>query len=220
MRYVIFDMDGVIVDTEPLYRENSVNFFKSLGIDIPKEVYDLNAGSNLPRSYYTFKEHVPEFNMSYEEYISERGRFASSNRPDVTKVVDKDIYPLLDWLKEKKIRIALASSSPRQNIMAYLDALGIRGDFELIVSGDQFTKTKPDPEIYIFTMGELGADPSDCLVIEDSTYGIAAGKAAGAYVAAKRDDRFGYDQSPADRIIDSLLEVEDIIECNNKEENV
>ncbi len=216
MHYVIFDMDGVIVDTEPLYKENTVEFFKMKGINIPDEVYNLGAGGNMTQGYYTFKELVPDFDMEYEEYMKERRAFAGKDLPDVTKVVDKDIYPLLEWLKERGIHIALASSSPRRNILLYMDRLKIRDYFELIVSGDQFTKTKPDPEIYFFTMKELGADKRDCLIVEDSTYGIEAGKASGAVVAAKRDERFGYDQSQADYIIDRLIQIEDIITENEQ----
>ena len=70
--------------------------------------------------------------------------------------------------------------------------------------------SKPDPEIYIYTMKKMGVEPKDCYVVEDSTFGLQAAESAGAVVICKRDDRFGYDQSGADYYIDRLAEIEDI----------
>lgn len=130
--------------------------------------------------------------------------------------MDKHIYPLLDWLKRRKIHIALASSSPRESIERYLTLLKIREYFELIVSGAEFKNSKPDPEIYRYTIKKLHATAAECLVVEDSIYGIIAAKQAGAVVAAKKDERFGQDQSGADYMVDDLLQIEGIIEGENQ----
>ena len=80
----------------------------------------------------------------------------------------------------------------------------LSGKFEPIVSGEQFHESKPDPEIYLHTLDLLGLPAGACCCIEDSVYGIAAGRAAGLTVIAKREERFGFSQEGADRIIDAI----------------
>lgn len=216
MKYVIFDMDGVIVDTEPEYRRRTKSFFESMGYQIPEELYDLTCGSNLKHTYELFRKYVKEFDMEYEEYVEKRKHYGNYEAIDPGKYVDKHIYPLLDWLKRRKIHIALASSSPRESIERYLTLLKIREYFELIVSGAEFKNSKPDPEIYRYTIKKLHATAAECLVVEDSIYGIIAAKQAGAVIAAKKDERFGQDQSGADYMVDDLLQIEGIIEGENQ----
>lgn len=212
MNYIIFDMDGVIIDTEPEYRKRTKAFFESLGFCISEELYDLTCGSNKKHTYELFRSRVEGFDLPYEEYVRRLDAYRMERPVDPTKYVDKTIYPLLEWLKQKGIHIALASSSPKENIVRYLTALKIIDYFELLVSGLDFRNSKPDPEIYCYTIDKLGASASDCLVIEDSVYGITAAKCAGAVVVAKKDDRFGQDQSGADYMIESLLQIESIME--------
>ena len=90
------------------------------------------------------------------------------------------------------------------NILDVLGQCGIRDYFEVIVSGEQFRESKPDPEIYLHTMECLGLEPSECCCIEDSKFGITAGKRAGLTVFAKREERFGFSQASADQILDSV----------------
>ena len=86
----------------------------------------------------------------------------------------------------------------------------------MVVSGAEFKNSKPDPEIYRYTIKKLHATASECLVVEDSIYGIIAAKQAGAVVTAKKDERFGQDQSGADYMVDDLLQIEGIIEGENQ----
>ena len=157
-----------------------------MGYQIPEELYDLTCGSNLKHTYELFRKYVKEFDMEYEEYVEKRKHYGNYKAIDPRKYVDKHIYPLLDWLKRRKIHIALASSSPRESIERYLTLLKIREYFELIVSGAEFKNSKPDPEIYRYTIKKLHATAAECLVVEDSIYGIIAAKQAGAVVAAKK----------------------------------
>lgn len=152
MKYVIFDMDGVIVDTEPEYRRRTKSFFESMGYQISEELYDLTCGSNWKHTYELFRKYVKEFDMEYEEYVEKRKHYGNYEAIDPGKYVDEHIYPLLDWLKRHKIHIALASSSPRESIERYLTLLKIREYFELVVSGAEFKNSKPDPEIYRYTI--------------------------------------------------------------------
>ncbi len=97
-----------------------------------------------------------------------------------------------------------------------LDQCEIRELFDCIVSGHEFTRSKPDPEIYRFTMDKLRRKPEECLIVEDSTYGVQAGTAAGGVVAALRDERFPFDQRAAQLHIDSLAELPALAACGGK----
>jgi len=110
----------------------------------------------------------------------------------------------LGALRERGVRLALASSSQLANIKQVLNACGLLDFFEIIVSGEQFTESKPNPEIYLHTLSLLRLPASDCCCVEDSLPGITAGKAAGLTVFAKREDRFGFSQDAADAILDTV----------------
>lgn len=112
-------------------------------------------------------------------------------------------------LKERGVRVALASSSPLDNIRTVLAACGLSDAFEVIVSGVDFTESKPDPDIYLHTLAKLGLPAKACCCIEDSVPGITAGKRAGLTVFAKREERFDFSQDAADAILDR---VDDILE--------
>ncbi len=212
MKHIIFDMDGVLVDTEPEYRRRTKAFFEEKGFQISDEVYNLTCGSNLKETYEIFRKHVEGFQMAFEDYEREKRAYARRAPIDAAALAEADIYPLLSWLKERRYHIALATSSPEDTIYRYLSALKIEDYFEIKVSGTRFARSKPDPEIYQYTMKKMRAKPSECLVVEDSTYGITAAKAAGAVVIAKKDDRFGYDQSGADYLVERLTEIVKLIE--------
>ncbi len=100
--------------------------------------------------------------------------------------------------KRQPVEVALASSSPLQNILEVLDACGIRESFEAVTSGEQFRESNPDPGIYLHTLALLDLSARDCCCVEDSMPGITAGKRAGPTVYAKREDRFGFSQEAAD----------------------
>ena len=113
----------------------------------------------------------------------------------------------LEQLRAMGLQLALASSSPMSNIRQVLGECGLMEFFPVIVSGEQFEASKPDPEIYLHTMARLGRRPEECLIVEDSTYGVQAGAAAGGLVAALRDERFPFDQSAARFHIGNLSEI-------------
>ena len=117
---------------------------------------------------------------------------------------------VLERLREMGFKTALASSTSMNGIRKVLSQCEIGGLFDYVVSGEQFRESKPNPEIYLTAMAALDCRPDQCLVVEDSTYGVTAGVAAGACVAARRDSRFPFDQTGAMYLIDSLTEVLDL----------
>ena len=80
------------------------------------------------------------------------------------------------------------------------------------MSGEMFKESKPDPEIYLYTLSKLGLAAEDCIVVEDSTYGICAAKAAGLKVAARRDTRFPFDQSGADYLLEETCRLKELVQ--------
>lgn len=204
---VIFDMDGVIVDSEYAYAQEERAFLDAHGIDVPDEEIARTVGC----SQETFRQTVVSWwerggygVLTPEEAIARFNAWGESYVYDYHALMNPGVPETLAALRERGVRLALASSSPMDNIREVLDACGIAGAFEVVVSGEQFHKSKPNPEIYLHTCELLGLDPAVCCCVEDSPYGIEAGKRAGLTVFAKREERFGFSQDEADAIIDAV----------------
>lgn len=214
IKAVLFDCDGVLVDSERLHQRLNGEFVRAfhLGID-PQEFYIMVGSSrqmNLwPRIYeklttdWTIEEFVDNLRM----YKAERMKNFS-----FADIMFPDVPPALAYLKQRGMKIACASSSAADYIERMMVQCGITSYFDLAVTGLDFEKSKPAPDIYLFCREKFGLDSRECLVIEDSPYGIDAAVAAGMPVLARRDTIFGMDQSRADGIIDSLDEIRTFLE--------
>jgi HAD superfamily hydrolase (TIGR01509 family) len=205
-RAVIFDMDGVLVDSEPVYQKILYDILKDRYPWVtPKDLEPLVGMNNQEcRCVFANLMHKdvsdPGFNVEADEL------FASCT-VDYSEVMRPEVPGILRTLKDSGYLIALASSSRTADITRALDECKIAQFFDVVTSGDQFRESKPNPEIYLHTMKELKVSPSECLIIEDSGYGIEAGVAAGATVAALRDDRYDLHQEKAHYHISSLSEI-------------
>ena len=209
IKTVIFDMDGVIFDSETMYMNDLIRFFKQHDIEIQasdcipligidSKLYYEQAYTmwNEKTDFITFKNMLQEYFRSFE--------------CDYKAVVRPQIYSVLENLS-KHYKIALASSSRFNAINNALNQAGLRKYFSLIVSGEQFKESKPNPEIYLHTIKELNVNKDEA-IIEDSPKGILAANRAGIKVLALKDDKFGLDQSQADIIIDELNDIIKFIE--------
>lgn len=203
---VIFDMDGVIVDTEKFYLGTLAKLFEAEGIEVPFEDLCVTVGA----SYKDFKRNLVRWfelggeHLAEEEALARYNVWEGRNQPDFAALLNHGVVETIAELKRRGVRVALASSSPMSNILLVLEACGLSDAFELVTSGEQFHESKPNPEIYLHTLENLGLPAGDCCCAEDSVPGITAGKAAGLTVFAKREDRFGFTQEAADRIIDAI----------------
>jgi len=175
---VIFDMDGVLVNSNPYHLEKWVEFLDHRKISYKKEELPeliLGKRNDTAFKYFLGPDVTPEESHRLSEEIEETFRkvFKPHARP----------LPGLDALIKEchaaDIPMAVASSAVRSNIEFVVDALGYRRYFQTMVSGDEVTHAKPDPEIYLKAADHLGIDPADAVAFEDSYVGIGAVNNAG-----------------------------------------
>ena len=216
IKAVIFDMDGVLIDSEIVYLRHQTNILQKTYPWIKEtHLYPLVGMDSKEDKVYLADLLGRDANDP--AFLRELHEISCSVEVDYRAIMRIAVPSLLAGLKKDGYRIALASSSPRSNIMQVMAECGIGSCFECIVSGEQFARSKPDPEIYFFTMNQIGVQPEECLIVEDSTYGVQAGSAAGAHVAALKDPRFPFDQSQAEFHISSLEEIQQILNILQKE---
>ena len=177
---VIFDMDGVIVDSEPLHEQAFQKVFEEMG-------YGTTHGFHFP-DYYGRSDkalwldfiarHAPP--QPFDELMAwKQGRFMTLLM--AAQPIFGPIPALVSDLA-RQTRLALASGSNREVIAAVLRMQGLRPHFEKVVSAQDVARGKPAPDIFLHTADQLGVNPADCVVIEDSAAGVAAARSAGMRV--------------------------------------
>lgn len=206
---VIFDMDGVIVDTEAYYQREQRRFVNEMGLNVSdQEILDL-----VGQSHQTFQRVLADWwsragrELTLDAAEQTYRDWEALHPCDYKAILNPGVADTIDELRSRGVRVALASFSPMDSILAVLEACDLSDKFELIVSGRDFHESKPNPAIYLYAIEKLDLDASECCCIEDSVPGIAAGKAAGLTVFAKREDRFGFSQDRADAIIDQIPDI-------------
>lgn len=213
---VIFDMDGVLVDTERQYIEEERAFgAEVLGLALSdEELFGMVGGS-----HQDFRSSVVSWFaragivIDADEACERFGAWESCRPRDYRALLNPGVASTIAELRSRGVRTALASSSPMKNIRTVLAACGLDDLFEVVVSGEQFKQSKPNPEIYLHTLELLGLSAEVCCCVEDSVPGITAGKAAGLTVIAKREDRFGFSQADADYVIDAIPDLLSFTVC-------
>jgi beta-phosphoglucomutase len=198
----IFDMDGVLIDSETFYTEMEQLNFKQLGLNISHEEHITYQGTATDEMWKKIKaKHgVP---YSIEELVKMTNDltipvFRNMEKMDPMQGVEK----LLDKLKSRNIPLALASSSFPEVIEIVLEKTGLRGFFDAVVNSRMVGKSKPAPDIFLLAAQKLNVSPERCIVIEDSTNGITAAKSAGMFCIAYNGPGSEHqNQSNADIII-------------------
>ena len=214
IKAVIFDMDGVIIDSEGAYLEYIYAFAREKKQDIQIEELYGTVGAT-KKDCWEIVEKAVGNGQSWEQLrreYHERGIWKRAfEEVDYRAIFRPEILEVMDELQNMGLKLAVASSTGLEQVKRILSMNHVWEKLELAVSGEMFKRSKPDPEIYLHTAEKLGVDPSQCLAVEDSTVGITAGKAAGMKVAALIDNRFGFDRSLADREISSLREIPELV---------
>ena len=183
-RAVIFDMDGVLADSEPLYLQGINEVLKDFGLAITEEDHNELLGAAVgPTWDFVFEKYSPP--ASYDECVARYDqtmvRLLSRPRDPLPGVRE-----LLSELTRRGIPRALASSSWPNWVKALLESTGLDGCFDVTVSSTAVENGKPAPDIFLYTAKALHVEPSQCIVLEDSRTGVLAAKAAGMYTVQVR----------------------------------
>ncbi len=204
MQAVIFDMDGVIIDSEPLHARVESEYFRELGLELSQEEHESFLGTSSRTMFSELKDRYG-LKLPVEEMIAEERRRYLAALLEAPLPVIPGIPVLVRELAADGFRLAVASSSPREQIDAVLDRSGLGGLMSAKVSGDDVAESKPDPAIFLKAAGELDVPPSSCWVIEDSTNGVAAAVRAGMKVVGyKAPEAPAQDLSAALAVVDSI----------------
>lgn len=202
---VIFDMDGVIVDSESAYLQRRLDYFDCLGkkaehdqlkdfIGLSNEAVWKKLVSNplqrdkLKAGYESYQKNHP---INYKQYLA------------------KDIKEFLEAIRFQKLKIALASAANSQHITLMLEQCELDKYFDLVISGENVNRNKPFPDIYLETSKSLNISVSNCLVIEDSPNGILAAKSAGMDTWALQPKYYELNQNKADKIFSNFIQMKE-----------
>ena len=206
---VLFDMDGVIVDTEPLHRKAYFKMFNDLGIEVSEEFYQSFTGystnkvNNILIEKFALKQSIDELNAWKRKYF--KYYFDNDAEFDLLPGVKN----LIQNYFENNIKMVLASSASMNTINWVFEKFELEQYFVGKISGDTLKESKPNPEIFILA-AEIAKEPKEnCIVIEDSTNGIEASFSAGIFcVAYKSENSKGQNYSKANKIISDFSEID------------
>ena len=216
IKAVIFDMDGVLFDTERVYLESWIKVFKEYGYTMTKEMYIPLMGTGRKNVKEVFKKTFGD-NIPIEEMYVKKDEL-------LFKAIDNNEVPLklgaidiLCYLKEEGYKIALATSAKRDRVTKQIQANNMNNMFNAIVCGDDVVNSKPDPEIFLKAAKKLDVNPENCVVIEDSLAGIKGankGGMKGSHVEdlKKADDEI---KTLSTKTFKNLVEIKEYLRDNN-----
>jgi HAD superfamily hydrolase (TIGR01509 family) len=205
MKAVIFDMDGVLIDSEPLWKIAEVEGFGRVGIDLTHTDCEETVGLRIDEVVKLWYNKVGWENKSLaaveEDIVNTLIREIKGHGKAL-----EGVYESLETIKSANLKIGLATSSAQRIIDVVLDKLEIAHYFETVHSAEFETYGKPHPAVFLTTAERLGVHPTDCLVIEDSLNGVIAAKASRMKVVAVPEKTHQFDDrlKIADKILTSL----------------
>ena len=205
---VIFDLDGVLADSEPWWSQIDSKLLSEYGAAYHGEHHQDVVGVSY-RLAVDFYKKTFGINAPAEQMMKRRGEIAAEFFADRV-----GLFPgteeVLEELRGLQLGLAVATSSVGSSARPFLDRHQLKQFFDVIVTGDEVERGKPAPDIYLCAAGKMKLSPNECLVVEDALAGIAAAKAARMRVAAIPDRRFvdpAKYENQADYILNSLSEL-------------
>lgn len=203
IKAVIFDMDGVIVDSEPAHIEAEKQILLKHGVKVTTEELRAYTGTT---AEFEFADLIRKYklNTTVEALFKEKENI-------LFKLLKREVQPtkgvieLIKNLKRQGVKLGIASSGHRKLVRFFLGKLKIASQFDSVVCSEDITHSKPHPEIFLKSAKELGVRPDECVVIEDSKLGVEAAKSAGMKCVGYRNPNSGdQDLSEADMIVDDF----------------
>ena len=185
IKAVLFDLDGTLVESMSMWGDIDVDYLKKFHIPVPEGLQKAIEGLSMYQTAVYFKENFA-IEDSLEEIMDEWNRMAYEKY--TTEIPLKPgARAFLNGLKDKNIPCGIATSNSRILTEAILKSHQVENYFSVMVTGDEITNGKPDPEVYLEAAKKMGVAPEHCLVFEDIPFGIIAGKRAGMTVCAVED---------------------------------
>jgi HAD superfamily hydrolase (TIGR01509 family) len=210
---ILFDMDGVLMDSEPLHLRATQFVLGDRGHSFTERDNLAFVGATDPEMFRVLRILFDLEAPTAELVTRKRERLIALVRAEGRPLPGVPEVPLR--LRDSGLRLGLVSASARSVIDAVLVAVALDGAFETVVSGDEVARGKPAPDGFLMAARRLATDPGRCLVVEDSRNGVLAGKAAGMTVAAVPGPTTkGQDFSPADLILPSLEALPKLLDRN------
>lgn len=215
LKAVLFDMDGVIVDTEPLHRKAYFKLFDDLEIKVSEELYTSFTGNSTKKVCTTLIE-TYHLSQSPDELATIKRKYFKQyfyNDPDFNLI--PDVKSLIENYFDNGIKLVLASSASMTTIKMVFEKFDLEKYFMGKVSGDELKESKPHPEIFLIAT-ELANEPiENCMVIEDSTNGISAAHSAEIFCTAyKSEHSMNQNYDKANLVISNFSEIEFEIVAN------
>ncbi|WP_432666971.1 HAD family phosphatase [Wukongibacter baidiensis] len=211
IKAIIFDMDGVIIDSEPIHKQVEKSIFERLDIEVSEEEHNSYVGKT---SMGMWNEIKIKHNLGEDILAKEIVRL-EVDRYIKHLLASEDIKPIsgvkefVNELYINNIKLALASSAVRRSIETVINLFELEEYFAIRISGEDIKNSKPCPDIFLEAAKELGVNPIECVVIEDSRNGVIAAKAAGMKCIGFKNPNSGdQDLSRADRVIDCFSQID------------
>lgn len=183
---VIFDMDGVLLDSEPLHYEAVRQILEEQGVEFPLEDYFRYLGTTLTSTWDDLCSRYP-IAMPFEQFEARYNADVLAQYEAGAPLIP-GAMELVQQLSAAEVPIAVASSSHRQWVEAALSGAGLREYFDQTTAGDEVSEGKPSPEIYLKAAAKLGFAPEDCIAVEDAPAGVESAAAAGMRVVLVRGE--------------------------------
>ena len=208
MRALIFDFDGLILDTELPDYQSWEKVYQSYGVSMPLEKWSTIVGGDAESDFepHVYLESLVGKPVDREEiWVARRKSYLDTLE---SQPIQPGVDDYLKAAKQHNLKLAVASSSPENWVVGHLTRLGLLSHFEVVVTADDVEHIKPAPELFLLAANKLGVDPSEAIVFEDSPNGVKAAKRAHMYaVAVPNPITAQFDLSEADLRLDSLADM-------------
>lgn len=203
---VIFDIDGLLVDTETVAAKVATEVCASIGIELTIHEQQQIVGVTAAKFFGDLFTQRSETKHNLSEIILKFHNAYEQKLPNSLKAFE-GAKSVPESLKSKGLLLAVVSGSTKKQVEMILNFLGIENLFDVIVTAEDVTESKPSPAGYLLAAEKLGVDPMSCVVLEDATVGVKAAKDAGMKVIGVRNNG-NQDLSLADEVVENLMEVQ------------